>query len=200
MRKLLEVKNVTLKCKTRKRIDNANITVFEGDQIALIGKSGSGKTTLLQLMNGSLRPTNGRVTFNGKVVSVASKYQQRLIGTLWQDLRLIDELTVGQNINCGALGRRSTWWAIANLFRLMEYKECCKCIESVELSDNIINKNVNQLSVGQQKRVAIARLFRQQSDIILADEPLSNLDPNLYNKILNILLSNEGFILGCWNY
>ena len=126
MRKLLEVKNVTLKYKTKKRINNANITVFEGDQIALIGKSGSGKTTLLRLMNGSLRPTNGEVTFNGKDVRVASRNQKRLIGTLWQDLRLIDELTVGQNINSGALGRRSTWWAIANLFRLMEHEECRK--------------------------------------------------------------------------
>ena len=191
MSKLIEVKNVWLKSLTNTRVKDINISINIGDHIALLGKSGSGKTTLLNIINGSLRPTTGEVILNGKDIRECSDKNMRKIGSLWQDLRLIEELTVGQNINCGALGRRSVGWAIANLFGLIEHRECLKCLNAVGLSNNIVNMNIEKLSSGQKKRVAIARLLRQESDLIVADEPFSNLDPTLITTILNILLGDQ---------
>ena len=191
MSKLIEVKNVWLKSLTNTRVKDINISINIGDKIALLGKSGSGKTTLLHIINGSLRPTTGEVILNGKDIRECSDKNMRKIGSLWQDLRLIEELTVGQNINCGALGRRSVGWAIANLFGLIEHRECLKCLNAVGLSNNIVNMNIEKLSSGQKKRVAIARLLRQESDLIVADEPLSNLDPTLITSILQILVGEQ---------
>ncbi len=191
MSKLIEVKNVSLKSDTNTRVRDINISINIGDHIALVGKSGSGKTTLLNIINGSLRPTTGEVTLNGKDIRECSDNKMRKIGSLWQDLRLIEELTVGQNINCGALGRRSFGWAIANLFGLIEHRECLKCLNAVGLSNNIVNMNIEKLSSGQKKRVAIARLLRQECDLIVADEPFSNLDPTLITTILKILLREQ---------
>ena len=191
MSKLIEVKNVWLKSLTNTRVKDINISINIGDHIALLGKSGSGKTTLLNIINGSLRPTIGEVLLNGKDIRECSEKKRRKIGSLWQDLRLIEELTVGQNINCGALGRRSVGWAIANLFGLIEHRECLKCLNAVGLSNNIVNMNIEKLSSGQKKRVAIARLLRQECDLIVADEPFSNLDPTLITTILKILLREQ---------
>ena len=191
MSKLIEVKNVSLKSLTNTRVNAINVSINIGDHIALLGKSGSGKTTLLNIINGSLRPTTGEVILNGKDIRECSDNKMRKIGTLWQDLRLIEELTVGQNVNCGALGRRSVGWAIANLFGLIEHRECFKCLKAVGLSNNIVNMNIQELSSGQKKRVAIARLLRQESDLIVADEPFSNLDPTLITTILKILLGEQ---------
>ena len=191
MSKLIEVKNVSLKSNTNTRVKGINISINIGDHIALLGKSGSGKTTLLNIINGSLQPTTGEVILNGKDIRECSDNKMRKIGSLWQDLRLIEELTVGQNINCGALGRCSFGWAISNLFGLIEHRECLKCLKAVGLSNNIVNMNIEKLSSGQKKRVAIARLLRQESDLIVADEPFSNLDPTLITTILNILLREQ---------
>ncbi len=191
MSKLIEVKNVSLESLTSIRVKDINISINTGDHIALIGKSGSGKTTLLNIINGSLRPTTGEVILNGKDIRNCSDNKRRKIGSLWQDLRLIEELTVGQNINCGALGRHSVGWAIANLFGVIEYQECIKCLNAVGLSNSLVNMNIEKLSSGQRKRVAIARLLRQESDLIVADEPFSNLDPTLITIILKILLREQ---------
>ena len=192
MSKLIEVKSVSLKSLTgTRRLEDINININIGDKIALLGKSGCGKTSLLNIINGSLKPTKGEVMLNGKDIRECSDNKRRRIGSLWQDLRLIEELTVGQNINCGALGRRSISWAIANLFGLIDHRECIKCLNAVGLSNKTINMNIENLSSGQKKRVAIARLLRQESDLIVADEPLSNLDPALITTILNILLGAQ---------
>ena len=159
MSKLIEVKSVSLKSKSSTRLEVINITINIGDKIALLGKSGCGKTTLLNIINGSLKPTKGEIIFDGKNLRECSDNKRRKIGSLWQDLRLIEELTVGQNINCGALGRRSFSWAIANFFGLIDHRECIKCLNAVGLSNNIVNMNIEELSSGQKKRVAIARLL-----------------------------------------
>ena len=100
---------------------------------------------------------NNTITINWLAADIrkCSDNKRRQIGSLWQELRLIEELTVGQNINCGALGKRSLGWAIANLFGLIEHRECLKCLNAVGLSENIINMNIEKLSSGQKKRIAI---------------------------------------------
>ncbi|ABX08716.1 ATP-binding cassette domain-containing protein [Prochlorococcus marinus] len=188
MRKLLELININVKDQNKYRLKHIKLELFSGEKVAVLGKSGSGKSTLIAVANGSIDPTNGVVKFKGEDLKLLPRERKIEIGTLWQDLRLIEELSVAQNINSGALGRHNLLWALRNLIGSIDMKACHTCIEAANLEQNLIHSQVMRLSGGQRQRVAIARLLRQQAEIILVDEPLSNLDPNMSRKILNILL------------
>ncbi len=189
MSALLEIKELTLEQGSNYRLRDINLSISSGEKIALLGKSGAGKSTLIEIANGSLKPSSGNVKWKGIEINKLPRKQRTRIGTIWQDLRLIEELSVGQNINSGALGRKNLFWAIRNLLGIIELKTCYSCLEATNLSPQIVDIPVKKLSGGQRQRVAIARLIRQQPEIILADEPLSDLDPKRANFILNILLN-----------
>ncbi len=193
MKTALKIINVSLQKNSHPRLENINISINEGEKVALVGKSGSGKTTLLNVVNGTLMPTSGKVIYNGCNITRLSRKQKSKIGTIWQDLRLIDELSVIQNVNCGALGRHNFAWAISNLVSSINQKECALCLELAELPETYINKNVKALSAGQRTRVAIAKLISQKPSLMLADEPLSALDPKLAENILTTLLKEKEF-------
>ena len=80
------------------------LEINAGEKIALLGKSGSGKSTLISIANGTISPDKGKVIYKGINIKKIKTQQKIQIATLWQDLRLIEELNVGQNINAGALG------------------------------------------------------------------------------------------------
>ncbi|AAQ00065.1 MULTISPECIES: phosphonate ABC transporter ATP-binding protein [Prochlorococcus] len=191
MNTILALKNVDVGIEEKERLLTINLSINHGDKIALIGKSGSGKSTLIKVANGTLTPSKGEVLFKGTDITKLNRTQRSQIATLWQDLRLIDEISVGQNINTGALGRHSLFWSISNLVGLIEIQKCIACLEASQLSTKFINKRVSTLSSGQRRRVAIARLLRQESELVLADEPLADLDPNLSEIILNVLLKKR---------
>ncbi|WP_269622867.1 ATP-binding cassette domain-containing protein [Prochlorococcus marinus] len=192
MSTILGLNNITVEGHNKlPRLIDINIEIYPGDKIALIGKSGSGKSTLIKVANGSLSPSKGTVVFKKINIEKLKSKEKRSIGTLWQDLRLIEELSVGQNVNSGALGRHSILWSIANLIFILEKEKCTNCLKAANLSKDLIKKSVKELSSGQRKRVAIARLLRQQSQLILADEPFSDLDPVLAKKILLTLLNRS---------
>ncbi|KGG15345.1 MULTISPECIES: ATP-binding cassette domain-containing protein [unclassified Prochlorococcus] len=192
MNTLLEANGVSVKGMTGFRLKDINLKIDLGDKVALIGKSGSGKTTLLNVLNGALT-CDGDVLFNGQHVKGLKRKYRRNIATFWQDLRLIEELSVGQNINCGALGKHNPIWALRNLMGEIGTKKCITCMDAAELSIDLINEDITKLSSGQRTRVAIARLFRQESEIILADEPFSHLDKVLTKKILNTFLHLKSY-------
>ncbi len=191
MRKLLELVNISIYNKERIRLENINLIIKENEKIALLGKSGSGKSTLISIANGSLLPTTGNVFWKGKIISKNSNRELSNIGTIWQNLCLIEELNVAQNINCGALGRRNLYWSLRNLFGSIETELCKTCLNSVQLSENFMYSPLNKLSGGQRKRVAIARLLRQEPEIVLADEPFSSLDPLLSKEILRLFVDQK---------
>ena len=112
MTKLLELKDISLYDKTITRLKSINLTIYQGEKIALIGKSGSGKSTLISIANGSLLPTKGNVMWKGRNIINISRRESTNIGTIWQELSLIEELNVAQNINCGVLGKHSFIWAL----------------------------------------------------------------------------------------
>ena len=187
MNKLLELQAIDVKNRSTYRLKNINLSIFEGEKIALLGKSGSGKSTLISIANGSLKPDKGRVKWKSKDISERRRDELVEIGTLWQDLRLVEELNVQQNINTGALGRKSFFWAIKNIIGDIESEICTSCLMAAGLPKETLKCKVNQISGGQKQRVAIARLIRQQAKLILADEPLSSLDPKLSKDILYAL-------------
>ncbi len=195
MKILLALKNINIIKNNDHILRNISFSVKKGEKIALLGPSGSGKSSIMKVANGTLMPTNGESNFCGIKTTMMPRHIKRQIGTLWQELRLIDELSVSQNINSGALGRHGFFWAFQNLLGLIDPKETINCLKASELTIDLLNKSTKDLSAGQRKRVAIARLLNQHSNIILADEPLSSLDPILSNKILKTLLNGSKFNL-----
>ncbi len=192
MTRLLEIVNISVGNKSTQRLKDINLSIDEGEKIALLGRNGSGKSTLIKIANGSLIPNSGKVIFMGKDLKELKGRQKSLIGTIWQDLRLIEELSVIQNINSGALGRRNLLWSLLNLFTNLEVKECRQIIKGLNLYEDILYRNIKCLSGGQRQRVAIARFLKQKAKLMLADEPISSLDPELSNYVINILLNKEG--------
>ena len=194
MTKLLELKNISLYSQDNIRLKDINLSINHGERIALIGKSGAGKSTLISIANGSLTPNEGDVIWKGSHINNISKIESSKIGTIWQDLSLIEELNVAQNINCGALGKHNFIWALKNLLGVIDKGLCQDCLSAVSLPNKIIYSYVNKLSGGQKKRIAIARLLRQEPEILLGDEPFSNLDPLLSKNILNLFINQKNFL------
>ncbi|WP_269615246.1 ATP-binding cassette domain-containing protein [Prochlorococcus marinus] len=194
MTKLLELKNISHRSKESIRVKDINLTINQGEKIALIGKSGSGKSTLISIANGSLIPNEGDVIWKGSHINNISNIEYSKIGTIWQDLSLIEELNVVQNINCGALGKHNFIWALKNLLGVIDKGLCQDCLAAVSLPKKTIYSNINKLSGGQKKRIAIARLLRQEPEILLGDEPFSNLDPLLSNNILNLFINQKNYL------
>jgi len=192
--KLLELKNISLYSQENIRLKNINLSINQGEKIALIGKSGSGKSTLISIANGSLIPNEGDVIWKGSYINTISNIESSKIGTIWQDLSLIEELNVAQNINCGALGKHNFIWALKNLLGVLDKGLCQECLAAVSLPKNTIYSYINKLSGGQKKRIAIARLLRQEPEILLGDEPFSNLDTLLSKNILNLFINQKNYL------
>jgi len=192
VRKLLDLKGIYVRGSGDEyRLKNIHLSINCGEKIALLGPSGAGKSTLLEVANGSLQPHSGHIKWRGIALKHLTSKQRQRIATLWQDLRLIEELTVMQNINVGALGQHNLLWAFGNLLGAIESKECLFCLEAAGLEQKHMTAPVQKLSGGQRQRVAIARLLRQQAELLLADEPLSSLDPNLADELLELLLNKK---------
>ena len=196
MTALLELDQVCLAGFDGDRLESVTLRLRKGERVALLGRSGAGKSSLIAVANGSLPPAQGRVFFQGELLEQLSRRQRARIGTLWQDLRLVEELSIAQNVNAGALGRRRLPWALANLLFRISTEACRSCLRQAGLEESLLadaglDRPVGQLSGGQRQRVALARLFRQQPDLMLADEPLASLDPAIAAEVLDRLLTSE---------
>jgi len=174
------------------RLDGVNLVIEPGERVALLGPSGAGKSTLLSVANGLLAPSSGQVLWQGEPPSHnrrARRRQQARIGTLWQDLRLIEELSVQQNLNAGRLAAWGWPRALFNLLLPLDTAANAAVLARVDLATQLLGQPVAALSGGQRQRVAIARLLRQDPTLLLADEPLSSLDPRLAASLLALLLA-----------
>ena len=177
------------------RLQSTSLQLQAGERVVLLGRSGAGKSSLISLCNGALQPDRGRLLWKGQPLNQRSRRQRCQLGTLWQDLRLVEELTALQNIQAGALGRYGWLWAIRNLLGLLDPGSCIDCIRQVGLGEELLDQSVQQLSGGERQRVALARLLHQQPELVLADEPLSALDPVLADDVLSTLLQAPGCLI-----
>jgi len=191
---LFELKNISYKYENNLILNNVNLKINSGERIALLGKSGSGKTTLISVLNGTIKPNIGVVKFFNKSFEELDMKEKLNITTIWQDLRLLEDLSAEQNVNCGLLGKNNFFFALKNLLNISSFKTAHKYMQLCKLQRSIYSQKINNLSGGQKQRVAIARSLIQQSDILLADEPFNNLDPKLIKTIKTLLLEN------CYNY
>jgi phosphonate transport system ATP-binding protein len=188
---VLELRQILVPGRGRPRLAELSLRLVPGERVALIGASGAGKSTLLAVANGLLQPREGTVLWSGRERAQSERTrrrQQAAIGTLWQELRLIEELTVQQNLNCGRLASWGWPKAMLNLLLPLESEACAQVLRQVDLDPQLLNQPVSQLSGGQRQRVAIARLLRQEPQLLLADEPLASLDPRLAQDLLTLLL------------
>ncbi|MBL6802786.1 MAG: ATP-binding cassette domain-containing protein [Synechococcus sp. BS307-5m-G38] len=177
------------------RLQPLDLRINDGEATVLLGRSGAGKTSLIGLCNGSLLADQGQVLWQGQPLRRCRGALRRQIGTLWQDLRLVEELTVLQNINSGALGRHSLFWGLRNLINPPDQSIGRQVMARVGLPPSFLHQPVSTLSGGERQRVALARLLRQQPALVLADEPLSALDPRLAEDVLNLLLAQRGCLI-----
>ncbi|WP_288262831.1 ATP-binding cassette domain-containing protein [uncultured Prochlorococcus sp.] len=187
---ILELKNISHKYENNLALDKVNLKINSGDKIGLLGKSGSGKSTLISVLNGTIKPTQGEVKIYNKRFEELDRKRLSKITTIWQDLRLIEDLSAEQNVNCGLLAEKNFYFALKNLLNISSFKKAHKYMKLCNLKSSIYNKKIRKLSGGQKQRVAIARSLIQGSNILLADEPFNNLDPKLITKIKNLLLEN----------
>jgi phosphonate transport system ATP-binding protein len=172
-------------------VDDVTLDIEAGERVAVIGPSGAGKTTLFRLLNATLRPTSGRLQFNA--VDMASLSGRRLrqlrrrIGTVYQQHNLVPQLRVVHNVLAGRLGRWSLPKALCSLLTPQECSAAMAALERVGIAEKLYARTAH-LSGGQQQRVAIARVLVQDPDVILADEPISSVDPSLGRTIMELLV------------
>ena len=164
-----------------KAIDGVNISIEQGEFVAIVGTSGSGKSTLLNMLGGLDRPTEGKVFVDGKdIFSLKDEeltiFRRRKIGFVFQAYNLVPVLNVYENI---VLPIQLDGNDVDEEF----VKEI---INIIGLSEKI-NSMPNQLSGGQQQRVAIARALATKPSFILADEPTGNLDSKTSQDVLGLL-------------
>jgi phosphonate transport system ATP-binding protein len=172
-------------------VDDVSLDIRAGERVAVIGPSGAGKTTLFRLLNATLRPTSGSLWFDEADLESLSgrrlRQLRRRIGTVYQQHNLVPQLRVIHNVLAGRLGRWSLPKALLSLVSPQERTTALAALEQVGISEKLYTRTA-YLSGGQQQRVAIARALVQNPDVILADEPVSSVDPTLGRTIMELLV------------
>lgn len=188
---IFELKNATKRFGSFHSLVDINLQINAGERVALVGSSGAGKSTLINLLNGTLQPTEGEVWVLGKNLACLQpkslRRVQSQVGTIYQQFHLVDNLRVIHNVNAGHLGRWSVFKAAVSLIYPLEVKTAVKALTQVGIPEKLYER-CDRLSGGQQQRVAIARVLVQNPAAILADEPISHLDPERSREIMQLLL------------
>ena len=165
----VELKGIVKRFGPLKAVDDVTLSIQEGDFFTLLGPSGCGKTTLLRMIAGFYRPDAGEIRFGDKRVNDVPPHR-RETGMVFQNYALFPHLSVFDNIAYGLRARK--------LPRREIEARIAKIIGSVQL-EGMEGRAPSQLSGGQQQRVALARALVISPQILLMDEPLSNLDAKL---------------------
>lgn len=173
--------------KTNRVLDIDVLRIETGERVAFIGATGAGKTTLLKLIDGRLLGWTGRAEILGRTLSprrAAPRGWSADIGFVFQEFALIERSTVYENVRNGRLGRTHSALSLLGMFSDRDEIAVTEAINDVGLSD-LAEQRVDQLSGGQRQRVAVARCLAQEPKILIADEPVSNLDPTSAAKVLD---------------
>jgi len=172
----------------------ASLNLKRGETLFINGPSGCGKSTLLNLITGALTPTQGEINVLGHNIHALSKtdrdqFRVDHMGIIFQQFNLIPYLSVFENLTLPCLFSRKREQMLS-VQKSDRHEEAKRLLYSLGLNDkNIANKNVTELSTGQQQRVAAARALIGSPEMIIADEPTSALDQDAKNGFLELLFS-----------
>ena len=171
-------------------LNNISFEVKQGEFIIVLGQSGSGKSTLLRCINRLVEPTSGKIFLNNKDVTAAGSRELRdirsKIGMVFQDYNLIKRSSSLTNVLVGSLRGISPWSSLINFFPTIKKEKALGIFEQLDLGQKVLQR-AGHLSGGQQQRVGIGRALMQNPTIILADEPVSSLDPASVKSIMETL-------------
>ena len=201
--KPLRIKNLKKKFKDTVAINGINLEIEEGKITGIIGRSGSGKSTLLRMINRLIEPTEGTIEFNDKIITdikgKALRKWRSECAMIFQQFNLVDRLDVLTNVLIGSLGRNYSFLNLFGYFSKEEKINALRNLNRFELTEKSLQRS-GTLSGGQQQRVAIARALMQKPKILLADEPISSLDPKNSKRVMDDMLKinrEDGITIIC---
>lgn len=171
-------------------LNNVSFFLQEGEFVTILGKSGAGKSTLLRCINRLVEPTEGKISLNGEEITGASRSRlralRRKVGMIFQQYNLVKQASVRTNVLTGCLGYQPSWRGFVNRFPEQEIESAMEKLKDLGIGEKF-HQRADRLSGGQQQRVGIARALMQEPKLILADEPVSSLDPGTSRTIMEIL-------------
>jgi phosphonate transport system ATP-binding protein len=172
-------------------LDGIDLDVRRGDIVAILGANGSGKSTILRCIVGLTEADEGTVHLAGRTTTSlrgeALASARREAAMIFQQIHLVRRLSALDNVCCGALGRLPAHRSLVRMLLPTDVREeAMVCLTRVGLADRAAER-ASRLSGGQQQRVAIARALCQRPSVILADEPVSALDPAAADRVLRLL-------------
>ncbi len=171
-------------------LDDVSFTVRDGEFLVVIGLSGAGKSTLMRCINRLVEPTAGRVIWDGVDVTALPQAElratRRRIAMVFQQFNLVRRSSVLANTLAGRLGYVKTWPSLIGWFSPADRQRAGANLRRVGL-DTVAGRRADSLSGGQQQRVGIARALMQEPRLLLADEPVSSLDPATAHSVMRHL-------------
>jgi phosphonate transport system ATP-binding protein len=184
------MKNLTLGYKKEIILKDIDLKIKKGEFIGIIGPSGAGKSTLLMSITGGIKVFDGKFeVLDFDLHNIKKKNLIKLreqIGVIFQGYNLVDRISVLDNVISGMLKDIPLSRAIIKLYKDKELKKAKEYMDIVDITKHSM-KRCDELSGGQRQRVAIARALAAEPKIILADEPVSALDPKSARKVMEIL-------------
>lgn len=182
---MLTMENVTKRYKHRRSdvyaLQDANVEIGAGEFVSIVGPSGSGKSTLLLMLGGMLSPTSGKVTLQGSSLydlspNERARMRKQHVGFVFQSFNLVPYLTALENVMIPLF--------LSGAAKDAQESRATELLERVGLGERLDHKP-SELSIGQQQRVALARMLANDPQLILADEPTGNLDPETSSLVLD---------------
>lgn len=171
-------------------LKGVDLTVPEGQVLALIGPSGAGKSTLIRCVNRLVEPTSGRIWLKDTEITALNHAQlrriRRRIGMIFQEYALVERLSVMENVLSGRLGYVNFWQSWFRRFPQSDIDQAFMLLDRVGLGE-FVDKRADALSGGQRQRVGIARALIQNPDLLLVDEPTASLDPKTSRQIMRLI-------------
>jgi phosphonate transport system ATP-binding protein len=166
------------------------LSVKQGETVALLGPSGGGKTTLLMMAAGEIGPSDGRVLLHGVDLAEMKPGEElaRLVGMIHQQFDLVPNLSALHNVLAGRLGSWGLLKAVLSLVWPQERQAAVAALERVGVRERA-ELRAGNLSGGEQQRVALARLLMQNPAVVVADEPVSSLDPARAQEVVQLLVA-----------
>lgn len=186
---LLDVRNLSKHFGAIRALNDVSMAIYPGEVVALAGDNGAGKTTMIKTISGVFHPTAGEIRLNGEVVNFATPQEARDKGieTIYQDLALADNLSIGANIFLGREPMTKAFGFLPILDRKAMGKAAQETMALLDFHVSRLDAPVSNFSGGQRQAVAIGRAVHWNAQILIMDEPTAALGVPEQRKVLSLI-------------